>query len=222
MHTTESLSSVPSAVARDILHTLTGSLPPPATDTPEDRAARDEAAIAAAIALHPADAFEAMLATQIITANAHAMDCLREAAQPGQDADAVRRCRAQAAAMMRLMQSGLRTLKRDQTAREKAEAEMQPAAMERAGYWFRDVSVPARDEAPPQPAPIEPDIAAEAELYAVIYPRRAALIRGLGGLPAKLDFGPPEPELVAAIVAGTGPNLRALDAQARHQPAAAD
>jgi hypothetical protein len=50
----------------------------------------------------------------------------------------------------------------------------------------------------------------------------AALIRGLGGLPAKLDFGPPEPELVAAIVADTGPNLRALDAQARHQPAAAD
>jgi hypothetical protein len=154
----------------------------------------------------------------VIAANAHAMDCLRLASQTGQDADAVRRCRAQAAAMMRLMQSGLRTLKRDQAAREKAEAEMQPAAMERAGYWFRDVSVPAPDEAPAQPD----DIAAEAELYAVIHPRRAARIRALGGLPDKLDFGPPEPELVAAIVAGTGPNLRALDAQAHHQPAAAD
>jgi hypothetical protein len=56
------------------------------------------------------------------------------------------------------------TLKRDQAARDKAEAEMQPAAMERAGYWIRDVSVPAPNEAPPEPAPTEPDIAAEAEL----------------------------------------------------------
>jgi hypothetical protein len=60
MHSTESLSSVPIAIARDILHTVTGSLPPPATDTPGNRAARDEAAIA----LHPAAAFEAMLAAQ--------------------------------------------------------------------------------------------------------------------------------------------------------------
>jgi hypothetical protein len=64
MHITESLPSLPSAVARDILRTLTASLPTPVTDTPEDHAARDEAAIAAAIALHPADAFEAMLAAQ--------------------------------------------------------------------------------------------------------------------------------------------------------------
>ena len=38
-----------------------------------------------------------------------------------------------------------------------------------------------------------------------IYPQRAARIRALGALPEKLDFGPPSPELVAAIVTGTGP-----------------
>jgi hypothetical protein len=55
------------------------------------------------------------------------------------------------------------------------------------------------------------DPAAEAERYAIIYPRRARLIRRLGGLPDDCDFGPPEPELVQAIVAGTSPELRALD-----------
>jgi hypothetical protein len=160
----------------------------------------------------------------VVAANAHAMDCLRLAVQPGLDAETVRRCRAQAAAMMRLMQSGLRTLRRDQAAREKTEAEMRPAAMARAGYWFRDVSAAAPDEAP-QPARAEPnptaDIAAEAELYASVYPQRAARIRALGELPDKLDFGPPSPELVDAIVTGTGPILRALDTQAHHATAAA-
>ena len=51
----------------------------------------------------------------------------------------------------------------------------------------------------------------EAEQYAVIYPKRAALIRANRGLPPRLDFGPPEPELVAAIVSGTSPILQALD-----------
>ena len=36
--------------------------------------------------------------------------------------------------------------------RQKAEAEMHPEAMERAGYWFRDASVPAPEpEAPSGP-----------------------------------------------------------------------
>jgi hypothetical protein len=156
------------------------------------------------------------------------MDCLRLAAEAGQDTDKAARCRAQAASMMRLMQSGQRALQRDQTAREKLEAAMHPATMERAGYWFRDASVPAPEEAAPpaEPDPAGPDpaaeIAAEAEMYAVIHPRRAALIRAQGGLPAKLDFGPPSAELVEAIVSGTGPHLRALDAAALHSMAAAD
>jgi hypothetical protein len=80
-------------------------------------------------------------------------------------------------------------------------------------------ATPGRAQAPPAMKPAEDgvpavDLAAEAERYAVIYPRRARLIRRLGGLPADCDFGPPEPELVHAIVTGSGPALRALDGAA--------
>ena len=68
---------------------------------------------------------------------------------------------------------------------------------------FRDVSVPAPDG----------DFASmnEAEQYAVLYPGRARRIRAEGGLLARLDYGPPEPHVVDAIVNGTSPILRALD-----------
>jgi hypothetical protein len=66
---------------------------------------------------------------------------------------------------------------------------------------------------PPEPAaePV-PDPAAEAEQYALIYPRRAALIRRLGRLPDNPTFGPPEEYLVRAVVNGRTPALLALDA----------
>jgi hypothetical protein len=57
------------------------------------------------------------------------------------------------------------------------------------------------------------DIAAEAEFYAGIYPRRAGLIRSLGRMPDNPDFDPLSPEMVAAIIAGDGPNMRAADAE---------
>jgi len=43
------------------------------------------------------------------------------------------------------------------------------------------------------------------------YPDRARRIRAAGGLPQGFNAGPPEPELLAEIVAGTSPILRALD-----------
>jgi hypothetical protein len=64
-------------LARDtyyqLVHTLRGSLLPPVTDTPEDLARRDNAAIAHEAWLLPVDADEANLAVQ----NVAAMDCLR-------------------------------------------------------------------------------------------------------------------------------------------------
>ncbi|MGC1408266.1 MAG: hypothetical protein WA864_04880 [Acetobacteraceae bacterium] len=206
MHT---LPNLPATVSREIFATLCASLPAPAADTPEARAARDETAMAAVAALHPADAFEAKLAAEIVTADAYVMDSLRLAGQYRDDLAATLRCRAQATSMMRQMRSGLRELQRMQAQREKAEAAMHPAAMERAGYWFRDASVPL---------PVQPEVPAqasltEAEQYAAIYPDRAALIRATGGLPATLNFGPPEPDLVEALVNGTSPILRALDRQ---------
>ena len=53
----------------------------------------------------------------------------------------------------------------------------------------------------------------------MLYPDRAARIRAAGGLLATPDFGPPEPDLVDAIVNGSSPVLQALDRQ-RHNGAA--
>ena len=68
--------------------------------------------------------------------------------------------------------------------------------------------------AAPQPEPAEelaPDPVAEAELYAALYPERAALIRRLGRVPHDATFGPPDDEIVAALTAGRTPALLALE-----------
>ena len=90
----------------------------------------------AVVALHPADAFEARLAVRIVAMDAHAGDCLRSAGLAVDDPEKIRRCRAQAASMARQADAALRSLQRIQATREKQMAEMHPAAMERAGYWF--------------------------------------------------------------------------------------
>lgn len=83
-----------------------------------------------------------------------------------------------------------------------------PVAAGRSGAVApRGRSAPAQPAAPPvaseQDEPSR-DLVAEAEHYAVIYPRRADVIRRHGGLPPDCDFGPPDDDLVQAIVAGSG------------------
>ncbi|MEJ0016903.1 MAG: hypothetical protein WDN25_10080 [Acetobacteraceae bacterium] len=199
------MHSLPATIAREIAARLCGLLPPPVTDTADARAARDAAALAAVEALHPADAFEAELAAQIVAADAHAKDCLRLAVQPAASADDARRCRAQAVSMMRQMQGGLRALMRRQAEQDKAETAMRPAAMERAGYWFRDVSVPA-----PEPEPAS-DLLIRAEGWAAAHIVPATRIRALGGMPPHPDFEPPPPDILAILVTGGSAILRALD-----------
>jgi hypothetical protein len=145
MHT---LPDLPTSVARDVFATLCAGLPPPPTDTPEARAVRDVAAMAAVTALRPADAFEARLAAQIVAADAQAMDSFRLASQYCNDLSATLRCRAQAAAMMRQMQSALRTLINMQSQRQKAATAKQPVA-------------------PPEP---QPDLVAPAEDHTTMHP----------------------------------------------------
>ncbi len=209
--------------ARAIFAELCVSLPKSAADSEEAIAARARKALDAVTALHPEDQFEADLATSIVAMRAHSMDALRAAAQAADDPDRVRQCRAQAASMARQSDAALRTLRRIQAERDKALNAMHPAAMGRAGYWFREASVPATEqgpahapapETPPRPAAasatgaepacIQPDIAADARLYAAMYPDRVRRIRAAGGLPSDLDFGPPEPEIVNAILRGAG------------------
>ena len=94
-------------------------------------------------------------------------------------------------------------------------ADTPPAAAAPAEPAPAPVAEPPADAAPAR------DLAAEAELYAIMYPRRARLIRALGGLPDNPDFGPPDPELVPFIATGTTPALLALDAEVLQEAAAA-
>ena len=190
-------------------------LPEDPGEDAEAQALRQQHAMDALVDLVPYDKFEARLALRIVEADAHAADALRSAAQAlhaGND-EKVRQCRAQAASMARTSDSALRTLLRMQAKREKQIAEMHPAAMEQAGYWFRSIEVPpAPAQDPPQPppkpdpepAPTEAQADADARLYEIMYPDRVARIRAAGGLPPRLDFGPPEPELVAALLRRPG------------------
>jgi hypothetical protein len=214
-----------------LVHTLRTSLPPPIANTQGDLARRDNAAIAQVASLLPANADEANLAAQYVAANAQALDCLRLARMYPNDVSLALKCTAQAASMMRQARGARSLLLRVQAERQKREADN--ASHDKAA-WIEHCAVSlmadALDRTPPAPiaqpphppsAPIpeqavapQPDPVAEAEQYAIIYPRRAALIRSLGGLPAKCDFGPPLPELVHAIVTGTSPTLCALDSPA--------
>ena len=125
--------------------------------------------------------------------------------------------------MMRESRQARSLLLRLQTVREQREKDS--TATDHAA-WSEHCSIGlmrrALAEAPPPPAsepvadeaPPPRDLAAEAELLAMLHPRRASLIRSGGGLPDNPDFGPPDPDLVHAIVTGTTPALRALDAEA--------
>jgi hypothetical protein len=214
MTVAEALPDLPPEIARLTLHRLISTLPRATTDTPADCAEREAEAIAALGSLYPATAIEARLAARVVAADAHAMDCLRLAIEAGADDKTARLCRAQAALMMRQSQGALNALRRDQAVREKAEAAANPRAMERAGYWFREISAPPEIEAIArslEDREPEPNIAEEADQYARIYPKRAALMRSLGRLPDPCTFGRPEPALVQAIVTGTSPTLLELD-----------
>ena len=195
---------------------LCSELPPVPGEDPPSRATRQKSAMDAIVALNPDNAFEARLAVRIVAADAHAADALRSAALAlaADDPEKVRQCRAQAASMARQSDAALRALMRLQARREKLEAAMHPAAMEQAGYWFKSIAAPpapshAPAEAPPpedaEPVRTQAVIDADAELYAIMYPDRAARIRAAGGLPARLDFGPPEPEIVAALLRTRAP-----------------
>ncbi len=82
-----------------------------------------------------------------------------------------------------------------------------PATPEQAAAPRRSrrMAAPAEANEPPR------DLAAEADYYAVIYPNRAREIRYHGGLPPNCSYGPPDDDLLRALVTSTSPTLRALD-----------
>jgi hypothetical protein len=208
---------LPPATYYQILHTLRGLLPPPVTDTPEDHARRDDAAIAQVAAMLPVNADEAHLAAQCVAARAHAADCLRLARQHEPDTACFVRYTAQAARMTREANSSRGLLLRLQTERRKRETDR--AAADSAAWtehcaigWMTQAATGAPPEPMPPPPPAaaaaEPeggparDPAAEAESYVAIDPDRAEPIRAPGRVPEGVRIELPDAALEREIVSG--------------------
>jgi hypothetical protein len=216
------LPNIPEALSRAICACLIGNLPPPAEDTPEQRALRDERAITALAHYIPENAAEAELAADIVAAEFRAKDALRCANRFPNDLAAIERCLRQHALMMRTMHGGLRVLLRLQDERRKLEDAKRPVALLRAGHLHSGTLPPE-----PEPPPCQPDAApepppaampryedmTEAEQYAVIYPDRAAAIRRHGGMPPGAKYPPPDDAVFREIVTGTSTVFLALDAE---------
>src|SRR3954447_6971158 len=91
---------------------------------------------------------------------------------------------------------------------------MHPAAMPRAGYQFHSAS----PEPDPEPIPVEParptpreppkleyGVMTPAERIVTLYPDRASSILAAGGLPARLTFPPPDPDVIAELLTSNSP-----------------
>jgi len=221
-----------------LARTLCLTLPPPPSDHPEALVQRNHAAIARVAALVPANAAEADLAALFVIASEQCKDCVRLAELPATPPDVAVKCRAQALSMMREAKGFLRLLLQLQAVRGKREANSttcssaawtEHCAIGRLGEGLPPLPAPrpvAASSAPipeppapmpapqPEPEPVEefaPDPVAEAEHYAALYPERAALIRRLGRVPAGASFGPPDADLVQALITARTPALAALD-----------
>jgi hypothetical protein len=223
------IPNVPDSLARQIYADLLGYLPQPPNDTPEARLIRDSRAMAAVAALIPKNAAEAELAITAIATDFHAKDALAAASRPNLTIDALKNLRGMTASMSRQSQNAIRTLRLMQAERRKLENALYPAAMERSGHWFKDASQMVAGPSPVAiPPPTEPTgelprrVLARmdaAEQFAARHPSQAAAIRAHGGLPPDCDFTPPDPKLVAFIVASKSPLLRELDRQQADAPA---
>ena len=199
-----------------LLYTLSTSLPPLQDATPEALHCRNQSAIAQVSGLCPVNAAEAMLAAQYVAASAHAMECARRANHPDTSMEMGVKYNVLAASMIRQSQAALRTLLRAQAVREKRDAD--PIRAGTAG-WTEHIAASAMTEAltslKPEPESPEPEHdAPDVALYEAIYPERAALIRRHGGVPADVSFGPPDEDMVRALLASCTPLVETLDRSA--------
>ncbi len=217
------LHQLSASAYRFVVHQLYQQLPLPFGADPEHTALVIEAAIARIASMLPANAYEAEIATRVVTADAQAGDCIRHARTLFNDPKPAMKCHAMANSYMRTANAACSLLLRVQTARHKREALPancdQDAWVEHCAAGFMSAAVKG-DPAPEPPPPPVLQTAderyasySEAEQYAVNYPNRAAEIRAYGGVPPTARYGHPELKLVLEIIAGTSPILRQLDEQ---------
>ncbi len=213
---------LPADVYYQLVHSLCPTLPPPVTDSPEDLARRNRAAIARIAALCPANAAEADVAALHVAASEQWKKLLRLAEEADTTSYWAQKCRAQANSMMRQAQSALRLLLRMQAARQKLEANSE--ARERAA-WTEHCALglmtqalspqpqPAEIAKPPAPPPASaarsqpkpaqqphPALLPAAVHDTTVSPERAALLRLMETL-----NNPPDDNLVQALAAALAP-----------------
>ena len=211
-----------------VVRELSNSLPAPTEEPPEVRYRRIQAGVSAVASLCPVNQAEADLAARHVAAGAQALDCMRLSTAPGLELTKKMQCLAQSASMGRQADAALRSLLRLQAMRTKRDANPKTAD---AAAWAEHIALSAMTRPPPEEAPVverspvdpvtpqvvddessapEPaaDALSEVEMYEIIYPQRAALIRRHGGVPANVSFGPPDEEIVQGLLAKRPPLLR--------------
>jgi hypothetical protein len=213
-----------------VVHALSDALPPPVSDSAEDRIRRDNAIIGDVASLRPASTAEAILAAQCIAANFQSLDCLRLARLQPSDVQHVLKCTAQSASMMRQSRGALGQLLRLQAARLQHKPDTSAgdaAAMEQTATRLianaLAAAPPASTAEPPAPQPAPQPrsrILTRVEEYALADPSRAALIRSLGRLPKKFHDPAMSPALAHEIVNSDSPILQALVKKPAHRLAA--
>jgi hypothetical protein len=225
---------------------LRSMLPPPLIDTPEERAIRDQAALAEAVALIPGNLKEVSLAVRSVAAAAHQADCIRLAVLHADDPKRAAQLSAQAASMGREERGSLGMLLRLQAVRKKREAnetERESAALTEQSLL--GLMTEGLERIPPPPAPPPAATAPgkrpmappprdyeewsdeekhvdlirwQADRYAIQHTLRVQLIRKLGGLPPDCDFEPPPPEVLEYLIHADSENMRWADSYEPWKP----
>ena len=137
--------AIPLAFIHRLLQGLLPTLPGFLALPPDSQADHRMLVMHQVAACLPGDTMEAQLAIDLVAVNAHAMESFRLAALPGAEPKEALRHSRHAARLMAMHAQMLTRLERRQTARRKAEE----IPTERAGYWFKDISVPLPPENPP-------------------------------------------------------------------------
>ena len=210
---------LPKAVYRTIIADLYADLPPPRLTDPELIAERVHAAIAEIASMCPVNPEEARIAARVVIADTQASECIRLARASFNDPIPAMKCHAQANHYMRTANAARSLLLRVQTARRKRDSieatrEQDAWTMHAAEGLLLAADGHPTAAPPPPPATGDDDKFARydaAEQYGVMYPGRAAEIRAYGGVPPTATYGPPEPEIVQALLASTSPILQQID-----------
>jgi hypothetical protein len=198
------MSHLSQAARLEYYLTIGATLPDPAEPTEAARESRLATAVETFNALRPDNAYEAMLAVEIVICGAHALQCLREAAQSPDDFNKTAICRNQAASMMREARAAKRIL---------AQEQKQRLGIEALTAAHLAASVPTQQAtlqtASPYPvAPVAPAQATAPEHQAVPPLHLVAATAGAASQPAPAEAAPlPSPEAIAQAEAFALDNL---------------